>query len=58
MCLQVLPFCYFCYIFYILLVVYFPITGRNGIGSNPDIMIALICGACTFYALGFIVSGL
>ncbi|KAH8285616.1 hypothetical protein KR054_011701, partial [Drosophila jambulina] len=54
MCLQVLPFCYFCYIFYILLVVYFPITGRNGIGSNPDIMIALICGGATLFALGFI----
>ncbi|XP_020801014.1 endoplasmic reticulum metallopeptidase 1-like [Drosophila serrata] len=54
MCLQVLPFCYFCYIFYILLVVYFPITGRNGIGSNPDIMIALICGGATLFTLGFI----
>ncbi|XP_017039094.1 endoplasmic reticulum metallopeptidase 1-like [Drosophila ficusphila] len=53
MCLQVLPFCYFCYLFYMVLVVFFPITGRNGIGSNPDLIIALLCGACTFFALGF-----
>ncbi|KAH8386240.1 hypothetical protein KR200_007727, partial [Drosophila serrata] len=54
MCLQVLPFCYFCYIIYMLLVVLIPITGRNGIGMNPDLMIALICACCTFFALGYI----
>ncbi|KAH8252656.1 hypothetical protein KR032_001079, partial [Drosophila birchii] len=54
MCLQVLPFCYFCYIIYMLLVVLLPITGRNGIGTNPDLMIALICAICTFFSLGFI----
>ncbi|KAH8285617.1 hypothetical protein KR054_011702, partial [Drosophila jambulina] len=54
MCLQVLPFCYFCYIIYMLLVVLLPITGRFGIGTNPDLMIALICGCCTFFALGFV----
>nr|XP_017033140.1 endoplasmic reticulum metallopeptidase 1-like [Drosophila kikkawai] len=53
-CLQVLPFCYFCYVIYMLLVVLIPITGRYGMGTNPDLMIALICGICTFFALGFI----
>ncbi|XP_050743428.1 endoplasmic reticulum metallopeptidase 1 [Drosophila biarmipes] len=52
--LQVLPFCYFCYLFYMVLVVFFPITGRNGIGSNPDLIIALLCAFCTYFALGFV----
>ncbi|KAH8275872.1 hypothetical protein KR026_003393, partial [Drosophila bipectinata] len=51
--LQVLPFCYFCYAFYTFLVIFFPIMGRNGIGTNPDLIIALTCGCCTFFALGF-----
>ncbi|XP_017115330.1 endoplasmic reticulum metallopeptidase 1-like [Drosophila elegans] len=54
MSLQVLPFCYFCYLFYMVLVVFFPVTGRNGIGSNPDLIIAVLCGCCTFFALGFV----
>ncbi|XP_017068760.1 endoplasmic reticulum metallopeptidase 1-like, partial [Drosophila eugracilis] len=52
--LQILPFCYFCYLFYMVLVVFFPITGRNGIGSNPDLIIALLCAFCTYFALGFV----
>ncbi|KMY93172.1 endoplasmic reticulum metallopeptidase 1 [Drosophila simulans] len=51
---QVIPFCYFSYLFYMLLVVFFPITGRNGISSNPDLIIALLCGICTYFALGFV----
>jgi len=39
-----------------LLVVFFPITGRNGISSNPDLIISLLCGICTYFALGFVVS--
>ncbi|XP_043644731.1 endoplasmic reticulum metallopeptidase 1-like [Drosophila teissieri] len=52
--LQVIPFCYFSYLFYMLLVVFFPITGRNGIASNPDLIIALLCGICTYFAMGFV----
>ncbi|EDV36214.1 uncharacterized protein Dana_GF12847 [Drosophila ananassae] len=51
--LQVLPFCYFCYLFYMFLVIFFPVLGRNGYNSNPDLFIALFCGLCTFFALGF-----
>lgn len=54
--LQVLPFCYFCYAFYTFLVIFFPIMGRNGASTNPDLIIALTCGCCTLFALGFAVS--
>ncbi|KAH8271623.1 hypothetical protein KR018_011296 [Drosophila ironensis] len=53
MCLQVFPFCYFCYLFYLLLVVFFPIVGRSGSASNPDITVAFLCGCAVVFALGF-----
>ncbi|KAH8400959.1 hypothetical protein KR009_002178, partial [Drosophila setifemur] len=53
MCLQVFPFCYFCYLFYMLLVVFFPIVGRSGSASNPDITIAFVCACGVIFALGF-----
>lgn len=37
------------------LVIFFPVLGRNGYNSNPDLIIALFCGLCTFFALGFAV---
>ncbi|KAH8252253.1 hypothetical protein KR038_011283, partial [Drosophila bunnanda] len=53
MCLQVLPFCYFCYLFYMFLTIFFPVLGRNGYNTNPDLIIGLFCAICTFLALGF-----
>ncbi|BFG04134.1 endoplasmic reticulum metallopeptidase 1-like [Drosophila madeirensis] len=53
-CLQLLPFCYFCYLFYMFLVIFFPVLGRNNSGTNPDLIIALFCALCTFFALGFV----
>ncbi|KAH8401893.1 hypothetical protein KR009_008524 [Drosophila setifemur] len=58
MVLQVLPFCYFCYLFYMFLVIFFPVLGRNGYSTNPDLIIALFCGLGTFFALGFAVRSL
>lgn len=56
LCLQVFPFCYFCYLFYLLLVIFFPIFGRSGSASNPDLIVALLCGCAVLSALGFSVS--
>ncbi|XP_020801065.1 endoplasmic reticulum metallopeptidase 1 [Drosophila serrata] len=56
MCLQVLPFCYFCYLFYMFLTIFFPVLGRNGYNTNPDLIIGLFCAICTFFALGFAVQ--
>ncbi|EDW85781.2 uncharacterized protein Dwil_GK23251 [Drosophila willistoni] len=52
--LQMLPFLYICYLFYTFLVVFFPMMGRNGTTTNPDIMIALVCALGTLLALGFV----
>ncbi|EDW01017.1 GH20688 [Drosophila grimshawi] len=52
--LQLMPFCYFCYLFYMFLVVLIPMMGRNGSSLNPDLLIALLCGLGTFFALGFV----
>lgn len=54
--LQVMPFLYFCYLFYTFLQVFFPMLGRFGHGTNPDLLIGLICALGTFFALGFVVS--
>nr|XP_017002688.2 endoplasmic reticulum metallopeptidase 1 [Drosophila takahashii] len=53
MCLQVLPFAYFCYLFYMFLVIFIPVLGRNGYNTNPDLIVALLCGVCVFFALGY-----
>ncbi|XP_017039283.1 endoplasmic reticulum metallopeptidase 1-like [Drosophila ficusphila] len=53
LCLQVLPFSYFCYLFYMFLVIFIPVLGRNGANSNPDLIVALLCGVCVFFALGY-----
>ncbi|KPU76086.1 uncharacterized protein Dana_GF26807 [Drosophila ananassae] len=53
LCLQVFPFCYFYYLFYLLLVIFFPILGRSGSASNPDLIVALLCGCAVLSALGF-----
>jgi len=53
--LQLVPFLYFCYLFYTFLLVFFPMLGRFGHGTNPDLLIALICAVGTFFALGFVV---
>ncbi|EDX06745.1 endoplasmic reticulum metallopeptidase 1 [Drosophila simulans] len=52
--LQLVPFLYFCYLFYTFLLVFFPMLGRFGHGTNPDLLIALICAVGTFFALGFV----
>ncbi|EDV36212.1 uncharacterized protein Dana_GF12845 [Drosophila ananassae] len=52
--LQVMPFLYFCYLFYTFLQVFFPMLGRFGHGTNPDLLIGLICALGTFFALGFV----
>ncbi|KAH8301329.1 hypothetical protein KR059_000274 [Drosophila kikkawai] len=51
--LQVLPFCYFTYIFYMFLEIFFPIVGRMGRGTNPDLIIGLLCACCVFFSMGF-----
>ncbi|KAH8401891.1 hypothetical protein KR009_008526, partial [Drosophila setifemur] len=52
--LQLIPFLYFSYLFYTFLQVFFPMLGRFGHGTNPDLLIALICAIGTFFALGFL----
>ncbi|XP_030383248.1 endoplasmic reticulum metallopeptidase 1-like [Scaptodrosophila lebanonensis] len=51
---HLMPFLYFCYLFYTFLCVFIPMMGRNGSAINPDLYIALMCGVCTFFALGFV----
>lgn len=53
--LQLMPFLYFSYLFYTFLQVFFPMLGRFGHGTNPDLLIGLICALGTFFALGFVV---
>ncbi|KAH8253057.1 hypothetical protein KR032_003400, partial [Drosophila birchii] len=52
--LQLMPFLYISYLFFTFLLVFFPMLGRFGHGTNPDLLVALLCAVGCFFALGFV----
>ncbi|XP_068151368.1 endoplasmic reticulum metallopeptidase 1-like [Drosophila tropicalis] len=50
---QIMPFLYHTYLFHTILVIFVPITGRNGTNMNPDLIIAILSAFGTILALGF-----
>ncbi|XP_017033139.1 endoplasmic reticulum metallopeptidase 1-like [Drosophila kikkawai] len=51
---QILPFLYFSYLFHTLLVITIPMTSRNGMTINPDMLISLQCALGSILAFVFV----
>ncbi|XP_068144104.1 endoplasmic reticulum metallopeptidase 1 isoform X1 [Drosophila tropicalis] len=51
---QIIPFLYFAYLFHALLIIIIPMTSRNGMSINPDLLVSLLCALGTVFAMGFL----
>ncbi|ALC41587.1 CG13160, partial [Drosophila busckii] len=51
---QLLPFLYFSYLFHAFITVLIPRSAFGGGQSNPDLLIALLCGLGTILSMGFV----
>ncbi|XP_068144103.1 endoplasmic reticulum metallopeptidase 1-like [Drosophila tropicalis] len=51
---QIMPFLYLSYRFYGIISIVIPMTGRNGLSPNPDMLVALLCALGSILSFGFL----